>query len=66
MKECSCFLKASFNDRGLLMERVMSSAYAVSLGGYFVGLGTGEMDLFSWIWVRRGFRASIKRVRFKG
>jgi len=42
-------LKASFNARGLLMESVMSSAYAVSLGGYFVGLGTGEMYLLPWI-----------------
>jgi len=31
------------------MEKVMLSAYALSLGGYFVGLGTGEMYLFSWI-----------------
>jgi len=59
-------LSASFSDSGLMNVRIMSSAYAVSLGRFFVGLGTGEMELLAWMWVMSGIRASIKRVGLNG
>jgi len=59
-------LNASFSDSGVLIVRVMSSAYAVSLGGFFVGFGTGEKELLAWMWAMSGLRARIKRVGLNG
>jgi len=59
-------LSASFSDSGLLIVRVMLSAYAVSLGGLFGGFGTGEMEELAWMWVMSGLRARNKRVGLNG
>jgi len=48
------------------MVSVRSSAYAITLGAFLVGLGEALILLFFWIALISVLRAIINRIKLKG